>query len=129
MLPLRQPMTPIAVNRQFNGHLSSDSRTKIITRYNCGFTPAAVALGFNLIDKTVRYTIEQDAIRNKSHSLPRRPRNKKYTDVEERNILRYVRSYPTSIYAQVKREVGLTCSTTIIKRILKEHGIVNWRAK
>jgi hypothetical protein len=118
-------MTPVSHNRQFNSHLSPDTRTKIVTRYNCGFTPTAIVLGLNLIDMTMRYTLEKDTERDKSHSLPRKPRNKSYTHVEERNILHFIRSNPKATYAQVKREVGLEYSTTTIKRILKEHGIVN----
>jgi hypothetical protein len=71
ILPPRQPMTPIAGNRQCHSHLSPGSRIKITERYNCGFTPAAIALGFNLIDQTVRNTIAQSAKRTKHVSLPR----------------------------------------------------------
>jgi hypothetical protein len=104
MLPPRQPMTPISGNRVKNGHLSPSTRTRIVERYNCGFTPTAIALGFNLLDSTVRYTIQQSQLRNdKNHSLPRTPRKKSYTYVEERNILRFVRTHPKATYAQVKR--------------------------
>jgi hypothetical protein len=129
MLPPRRPMTPTMINRTPGGHFTPHSRTRIVERYNCGFTPAAIALGFNLLDSAVRYTIEQSTVRNNNASIPKAPRHKAYNRIDERNILRYVHLFPKATYVQVKRHTGVLCSTSTIKKILKAHGIVNRRAK
>jgi hypothetical protein len=129
MLPPRQPLTPLNPNRSFNGHLSPGSRRQIVAEYNCGYTPLAIALGHNLSISTTRYTIKKSAQRTGNATLPKKPRKKTYSHVEERNILRFVRTDPKATYAQVKKAVRLKCSTTTIKRILRENGILNWRAK
>jgi hypothetical protein len=77
----------------------------------------------------VRYTIEQDDTRNNGASLGRSGRPKCYTAAEERKLLRHVRGNPKDTYAKVKHATGMACSTSTIKRILKTHGIANWRCK
>jgi hypothetical protein len=122
-------MTPISINRTQGGHFTPRSRTRIVERYNCGYTPAAIATGFNLLDSAVRYTIDQSQYRNNNDSLPRTPRLKSYSHLDERNILRFARVCPKATYKTVKRHTGVTCSVSTIKKILKAHGLVNWRAK
>jgi hypothetical protein len=98
MLPPRKPMSLIDINRAHRGHLTPRSRVRIVEHYNCGFILAAIILGFDLLDSTVRYTLENDDLRYKGESQPRIPRNKLYTYIEERNILRFIRLNPKATY-------------------------------
>jgi hypothetical protein len=68
MLPPRKPMSPIDINRAYGGHLTPRSRVRIVEHYNYGFTPAVITLGFNLLDSTIRYTLENDDLRYKGES-------------------------------------------------------------
>ena len=129
MPPERVLMTPISGNRKYRGHLSLYTRTRIIESYNYSFTPAAITLGFNLIDSTIRYTLKLDVLRNKNKTQPKAPRAKSYTDADERLLLRHIRLNPKDTYTEVKTACRLTCSTTTIKKILKEYRIMNQRAK
>jgi hypothetical protein len=59
MLPPRQPITSISINRTQGGHIPPRSRTRNVERYNCSYTPTAIALEFNLAHSSVTYTLEQ----------------------------------------------------------------------
>jgi hypothetical protein len=118
-------MTPISLNRLPNSQFSPCSRTRIVERYNCGATPTEIAVGYDLAVSLIRYTIEQSVVRNNNGTLPRVARRRAYNYLEERNILRYARWHPKATYTQLKREVGVVCSVSTIKRVLKAHNIVN----
>lgn len=129
MPPQRTLLGAISGNRLPGGHLSPYLRGQVIGSQRAGATPAEIALGLNLYRQTIQYTLAQAKLRTNGESLSRLPRSESYTDKEERYILRYVRLHPKATYQDVKQELGVTCSTSTLKRILKTHGISNWRAK
>jgi hypothetical protein len=129
MPPQRTPMGVISGNRQKGKHLTPDMRGKIVGLSLFGSSPTEVAVGLNIEHSTVRYTLSTDSLRHEGSSQPKDPRRKSYSLAEERKLLRHIRLHPKDTYKQVRVACALTCSTTTIKRILKIHGITNWRCK
>jgi hypothetical protein len=129
MPPQRNPLGSISGNRQKNQWISPYMRGKVMGCVLKGATPAEIAMGLNLERGTVRYTIAMDPLRHEGHSLPKDPRRKSYSLTDERYILRYVRLHPKDTYDSVITACGLSCSKSTLKKILKRHGITNWRCK
>jgi hypothetical protein len=129
MPPQRYPLGLSSGNRLPSHELSPYTRGQIIGYHKAGAAPLEIALSLNEQPRTILTTIHKESLRNEGESQPRTPRGKSYTDTDVRHILRVVRAEPKSTYAQVKLACGLTCSTSTLKRILKEYGITNWRAK
>ena len=104
-------------------------RGQVVGQAFKGTKNAQIAKDLNLCDSTVRYTLQQDELRANGKSLPRKPRGKSYTDAEERLCIRHVRLHPKDTYQEVIDACQLSCKRTTVKKILKKHGIINWRAK
>jgi hypothetical protein len=104
-------------------------RGQIKGQANRGASHALIAKDLKVLKSTIQYTLQQDELRNNGQSLPRKPRGKSYTDSEERLLLRHVRLNPKDTYKQVIIAYNLSCKPTTVKKILKKHGICNWRAK
>jgi len=101
MPPLRTPLRSISGNRPKGSEISPFMRGQVIGKASEGAKSAAIAKALKLDRSTVNYTLQQDELRDDGHSLPRKPRNKSYTDAEERRSLRDVRLNPKDTYAQV----------------------------
>jgi hypothetical protein len=129
MPPSRTPLGAISGNRFKGCEISPYMRGKVVGKASEGRNPYQIARDLKLNRETVRYTLQQDGLRNDGHSLPRKPRKKAYTDHEERLLVRHVRLNPKDTYKQVITACNLRCKITTIKKILKQHGICNWRAK
>ena len=129
MPPRRTPLGLSSGNRLPGHELSPYTRGQIIGYRKSGAAPMEIALGLNERVTTVRYTLNNDEIRNEGESQARVARGKSYTVNDIRHILRFIRAEPKATYDEVKSAYGLTCSTTTIKRILSSNGITNWRAK
>jgi hypothetical protein len=91
MPPLRTPLRSISGNRPSGGHLNPYIRGQVAGQAFKGAKPAEIARDLKLDRGTVYYTLQQDKLRNDGESLPRTPRNKSYTDVEERLYVHYCR--------------------------------------
>jgi transposase len=113
MPPQRLPLGPISGNRLLGQ----------------GARPSTIAEELDLEYSTVYRTIQLDLERHEGKSLPRTPRKKSYTDADVRVLLRHVRLYSKDTYREVMIACGLTCKKTTVRKILKEHGITNWKAK
>jgi hypothetical protein len=129
MLPQRTPLGAISGDHIPNKHLSPYEHGKIASYKLGGTTPIQITLGLNLPRTIIQNTLYQDLLRDQSKTLPKAPRNKSYTDTDERFFFRHVRLYPKDIYVAVKHTCNFWYSTITIKRILKQHDITNWRAK
>lgn len=129
MPPQRTPLRSLANNNVPHMHLSPYDRGKIIGRLEGGDKVGVVAKAYNLPHSTVVYTQRQDQLRDDGTSLLRKARKKSYSDGDERLLLRYIRLFPKSTYTETKKACGLNCSITTIKRVLKIHGISNWKAR
>jgi hypothetical protein len=129
MPPQRTPLGPISSNRQPRQHISPYWRGVIAGESRAGSTPTKIAKDLNLDRETVRRTVCLDQIRDEGESLLKAARKLSYSPLEERHILRWCRLHPKSTYTEVKAACHVTISTTTIKKILKCHGITNWKCK
>jgi len=129
MPPQRRPLGSISGNRPKGSNISPYMRGRVKGQADRGASQAQIAKKLKLHKSTVGYTLKQDELRNEGQSLPQKPRGKSYTDAEERLLLRHVRLNPKDTYQQVIDVCGLSCKKTTVKKILKKHGITNWRAK
>lgn len=94
-----------------------------------GANKATIQRFYNHPYSTVADTILKASERENGHSLPRTGRPKSYTPAEERLVLRHARKFPKQTYAEVVKACGVTFKKDTVKRILKEHGIKNWKCK
>jgi hypothetical protein len=129
MPPLCTPLGSISGNRPAHSRLTPYMRGQVAGQAFKGAKPCQIAKDLNLVKSTVRYTLQQDPLRNEGASLPRTPRKKSYTDAQERLCVRHCRLNPKDTYQQVINACRLDCKRSIVKKILKRHGIANWRAK
>jgi transposase len=129
MPPQRTPLGPISGNRLLGQHLSPYARGFIAGAANNGSKPSEIAAELNLEYSTTYRTIQLDLSRHEGESLPRTPRKKSYTKAEEQILLRHVRANPKDLYVQLKTAYNLSCSKTTIRKILKDYGITNRKAK
>jgi hypothetical protein len=129
MPPLRTPLGSISGNRLKGCEISPYMRGQVAGKASECRGLRGIATDLKLDYSTVRYTLKQDELRHEGESLPRAHRKKSYTDADERNLLRHVRLNPKDTYKQVIIACGLDCKTTTVKKILKQHGIANWRCK
>jgi hypothetical protein len=94
-----------------------------------GAKKAVISRHYNYQYSTVVDTIDKQAERNDGYSLPRIGWLKCYLDAEERLVLRYVRKFLKHTYVEVIKACKVIFKKDIVKRILKAHGIKNWKCK
>jgi hypothetical protein len=129
MPPIRTPLRSISGNRPKGSEISPYMRGQVKGQARRGVLQLDIAKDLKLTPSTVQYTLQQDPLRNDGHSLPRKPRKKTYNDTDERRLIRHVHLNPKDTYKQVIIACSLRCKPTTVKKILKRHGICNWRAK
>jgi hypothetical protein len=125
MPPIRTPLA----ERNGNGHrgpeLSKYERGRIISMHDAGKKDVEIHRFYSHPYSTVQLTITQDSLREDGHSIPRSGAPKSWTPAEERRVLRHVRSFLKDMYAQVITACSVGFKKTIVKKILKLHGIEN----
>ena len=129
MPPLRSPLQQRDGNSRKAKELTPYQRGKIQGMADKGAGCTTISREYNLPLTTVYNTLRMDTLRDEGKSQPRSGAGKSYTEAEERRILRHVRSNPKDTYAQVITACSLGCKKNTVKKILKEHGIQNWKAK
>lgn len=129
MPPQRTPLGSISSNHVIKKHYSPYQRGIIAGKASEGATPSKIARDLKLPRTSISQTIALDSVRHEGKTLPKAARKKSYTDLEERHILRWVRSRPKDTYKEVIAGCSLNCSKSTVKTILKEHGIQNWKCK
>jgi hypothetical protein len=127
--PQRSPLDPISGNRLLGAHLSPYTRGVIARKASIGTKPSEITAKLELEYSTVYRTIQLDLARHEGTSLPQMPRQKSYTEADERILLRHVRLHPKDIYIEIKIACRLACSRSTVQKILKEYRITNWRVK
>ena len=125
----RTPLGERSSNNARGPELTPDKRGRILGMYECGHNVPFIMARLKLSRYAVRYTIDQDELRNDAETLPRPGQKKSFSPLDERNILRCARTHPKFTYAKLKDFTGVECSHKTISRILASHGITNWRCK
>src|ERR1035437_6665933 len=101
MLPQCILLGVISGNRFKGYELSPYRRGQITGARLIGGSFSTIAKAFKVDQSTVQYTTLQALQRVDSQSIPRKPRQKLYTEHDVRSVLRYIRSE--------ERRVGKEC--------------------
>jgi hypothetical protein len=125
----RTPLGELSSNIIRGKELTAKIRGKILGMHECGHNIPWIMNRLKLSRCAVRYTIDQDELRDDGETLPRPGQKKSFSPLDERNILRCARTNPKFTYAKLKEFTGVGCSHKTISRILRSHGITNWRCK
>jgi hypothetical protein len=129
MPPIRTPLRSIDGNSKDYKHLSPYQRGQIVGKQSEGVNHSKIARDLGVYRSAVYYTLQKEPLRPGGKDILKGARKKTYTERDERALLRFVRLWPKATYKQVIDACGLKCKTTTVKKILKKHGITNWRAK
>ena len=129
MPPQRSILGPIAGNRAFNHQLTPYQKGLVVGMTISGAKPKFIRDHLNISHSAIRSIITFEELRNKGKLRLRSGRPVEYIEADERNLIRHVRLYPKDIYTQVKIACRLKIKQITIKKILKCHGIINWRAR
>ena len=129
MPPTRTPLAERNGNRHRGPELSEYKRGCIIGMHDAGKKDVEIHRFYYHPYLTVQSTIQLAPLREDGYSLPRSGQPKSWTPAQERRVLRHVHRFPKDTYAEVIKacEVGFKKST--VKKILKLHGIKNWKCK
>ncbi|KAF4636733.1 hypothetical protein G7Y89_g1357 [Cudoniella acicularis] len=123
MPPQRTPLGPSSSNRQPYMYLSPYYRGGIVYTARFSHTATEIVTGTGFDCYTVRYTLEQDPERAEGKSLPKKPRNKSYTEPEERLLVRHVRNNLKDTYTQLILACGLSYKKRTLTSILEGYYI------
>ena len=126
---MSSPLASISGNLRRGLELSPYERGEIKGLNRGGFKVPEIARLKNIPISTVRSTLSLDELRTNGESQPRSGRPKAYTPSDERLILRIARAYPKLTYRELLSQCGLEIHPNTVKKILKEHGIQNWKCK
>jgi len=129
MPPQCSTLGPISGNRVPNCELTPYTRGKIIGLSLKGAKSTEIQDCLKITCRALRSTLSLDCLHNKGVSQPWTSQPKVYTEAEEWKVIWHVWINLKNSYTQVKKACNLSFSYQIIKKILTEHGIVNWRAK
>jgi hypothetical protein len=123
----RPALGDLSLNIIRGKELTVKMRGKILGMHEAGHGIPYIIVRLKQSRSACRTTIDQDELRNDAFSIPRPGGKKSFTHLDERNILRHARTFPKHTYNQLQKDTGVTCSHRTISRILKSHGILNWR--
>jgi transposase len=129
MPPQRRVLGSISPNIISRRQLTQYERGQIIGAHQAGLTDTQIAKQFNTPRSTIQDTIKYASNRPTGVVKIRSGRPKITTKRDERFLLRYIRKYPKATYKQLRRDTGLNYSDRVLRRIMKDHGILHWRAK
>jgi hypothetical protein len=92
-----------------------------------------MTLGGHQSDKLTDEDISHQSTLNCHQSTPKltvaEAGPKSYTHRDERMVICIARRTPKCMYATLRKQSGLDLSTKVLRRILQDAGILNWRSK
>ena len=94
-----------------------------------GRSNAQIQADLKISRGALRSTLTKDQLRDEGKNQLRCGTPLKYTEADERNLIRHVRLNPKDTYAQVIEACALNIKKDTVKKILKQYGIINWRAR
>jgi hypothetical protein len=83
----RSPLRELPLNIIRGKELTPNMRGKVLGMHLAGYKIPFIMVRLKLSHYVVRYTINQDELRNNGHTLPRSGITKSFTPLNERNIL------------------------------------------
>ena len=128
-MPRRRPLGDIPVNCAPCTELSNDTKQRLLGRALAGQSGDEIATAESLPKSTVNTSLQNAITRGTTANKPRSGQPKKYTDQDERRVLRYARYHPKWTYSDLTKHTGLDLHPHTFRAILQKHGIINWRCK
>jgi hypothetical protein len=130
MPPQRIPLGSIDRNRLANHELSPYQRGIAIGMIRMGAKYTECAKDLKCSTGAIKYfsllILIHATMESRKHvaDVP-----KLYIEADERNLIRHIRLNPKDIYIEARIAISFPCKTSYIKKILKRHGITNWKAR
>ena len=117
MPPQRTPLGAIDSNRRRGKDISPYIRGKIVGMADKGASVSEIQAQYKVSRKAVRGSIAQDSQRPEGKSAPHSGCPPTYTIRDERLMLRNLRLFPKSTFADRRLESGVEMSNSTIKRL------------
>lgn len=124
-MPRRRPLSNIPVNISSRRQLSSSAKDRIHGRALAGQSAREISSAERAPKSTIDHLLQRVEHRNTTANLPRSGRPRIYNDRDERRIIRQVRLSPKITYNDLRRETSLNFSRDVLRRILRDYGILN----
>lgn len=128
-MPPRRPLAPISANRRRNQELSNDDKSRIYGRALAGQSGPEIAAAESLPKSTINTTIRRTSQRHNVQNKTRSGRPKTYTKQAARRVLWAARKNPKWTYKSIREETRTNFSSKVLRSILNDFGIINWRCK
>jgi hypothetical protein len=130
MPPQRTPLGQTDGNRRPRGHeLTPYERGKIEGAAAAGLSLSKIGALVKRVKSTVSTTLEKAGSRSNGHSKPRSGRPQKYSDRDQRAMLRNLRLEPKSTFDQRQEATDLKMSNSYIKDLARVNNLSHWRTK
>ena len=128
-MPRKRLLSNISVNISPRKQLSSEAKNKIYGRALAGESSTEIEAAENVPKPTIDHLLERIIERETTDNLPRSGRPRIYDDRDERAVVRQVRLSPKMRYDDLRKATGLEFSNKVLRGILNDYGIINWRSK
>jgi transposase len=125
----RDILKPIAANRRRGYQLSNEHKSAIVASRTAGLKWKEVASRNSVGISTAQYVFETYTTTESTNPRPRKGRPKVFNRLQERKIVRCVRSHQKWTYNQVITETGVPIGRTAFRTLLHKHNILQWIAK
>jgi len=125
----RTPLGPISGNRPRGPDLTPKQRGIIIRAASAGKKKAWISNRYKIPFSTIKSTLKQAALQPDGYSKPYTGRPPKFTERDQRHLIRVARVEPTIEYGDLIQRCDLKCLKSTVYRALKEYGLTNWLAQ
>ncbi len=122
---LRVSLSSISNNHVRKTELTPYQRGIIVEAHTAEVSPSRIHKLTNFPDSTVRIILKKVAERDNSETKSRSDRSDLLSARDERHLIRIARVNSRISYKELKNEVELTCSRSIIYRVLKSYELIN----
>ncbi len=126
LIMLRVSLSQISNNRVRKTELISYQREIIVKAHVIDISFGRIHKLTNLSDFTIRIILKKVVERDDDEIKSRSDRSVILSERDERHLIRIARINSRISYKNLKDQIDLTCSRTIIYRALKNYELVNW---
>jgi transposase len=128
-MPRRTPFKALPLNAIAGCELCHNTKIAITSRAAAGQTAREIEAAENTPKSIINSLLQRTKQRNTIENWPRSGHPKSYTHQDERMVIRIARRIPKCTYTTLRKQSGLDLSTKVLRRILQDAGILNWRSK